>query len=224
MYKGRAVLKGYFLLLFLFLSGCCCSNDVNLSYPTPSPMTQGALIGTAGGAAIGGIASGSGVGTVMGGVVGGMIGAAVGDSIERCQTLRDQLVAQGIQIIQVGDEVKIILPVDNYFHQNSPQLNSHYYSVLNKLAKFIRAFPKDSVKVSAYSDSADCENRSLALTRSQARAMASYLWRQGIDARMIYSAGYGPHFPVAHNQTTQGRSQNRRIEITFWRISPDDDI
>lgn len=209
------------VFLSLLLSGC---SAFNFDYPMPSPKTQGAIIGAASGAAIGTLASGSGAGTVIGGVVGGALGSAVGDNIGRHQTIQDQLVSHRINLIEVGDEIKIVIPVDDYYFSNSPRLNPHYYCVLCNVARYMRGIPKASVKVSAYTDNTESEERSLALTRAQARAMANYLWQQGIDARMIYPAGYGSNFPVAHNQLPKGRAQNRRIEITFWRISPDDDI
>lgn len=201
-----------------------CTSPVNFDYPVPSPTTQGALIGVAGGAAIGSLASGSGAGTIVGGVVGGAIGSAIGNSIERHQSLENQLTSHRVQLIVVGDKYKIIIPTDDYFFKDSPRLNPHYYPILNKVAQYMRGIPKTSVKVSAFSDSCGDQARNLALTREQARAMASYLWRQGIDTRMLYSAGYGANFPVSHNQIAEGRAQNRRIEITFWRIAPDDEF
>ncbi len=176
-------------------------------------------MGLAGGAAIGSIASGNGAGTLVGGVVGGVIGGVIGDSIQRHQTLQQQLAMHDVHVIEVGDKVKIVIPVDNYYVQSSPRLNAHYYPVLNKVAEFMRSIPKESVKVSVFTDNVGCEDRNLALTRGQARAMAAYLWREGIDARFIYSAGYGSHCPIAYNQLWYGRAQNRRVEITFWRIA-----
>lgn len=209
-------------LLFFLLAGC--TSPVNLDYPVPSPTTQGALIGVASGAAIGSIASGSGAGTWVGGVVGGAIGSAIGNSIEYHQRLENQLASHRIQLIVVGELYKIVIPIDDYYYANSPRLNAHYYPVLDKVAKYMRDIPKTSVKVSAFSDNTEPDARSLALTREQARNMANYLWKQGLDARIIYSAGYGANFPVAHNQLMEGREQNRRIEITFWRIVPSDEF
>lgn len=212
----------FFIFLACFLAGC--NPRFNFDYPAPSAKAQGAIIGAASGAAIGTLASGSGAGTIIGGVVGGAIGTAVGDNVGRHQSVPDQLLAHRIQIIQVGDEIKIIVPVDDYFITDSPCINPHYYPVLNNLALYLRGIPKASVKVSGYTDNTASEERSLALSRGQARSMADYLWRQDIDVRLIYPVGYGANFPVAHNQRMEGRAQNRRIEITFWRISHDDEF
>ena len=201
-----------------------CSSNTNLSYPLPSATAQGAMIGAAGGAAIGSLAPATGPSVILGGAVaGGALGAAIGNSIQRYQTLQTQMAMHGIQVIEIGDTVKIVIPVDGFYLKNSPQLNPHYTYILDKVAQFIRPIAKSSIKVSGYTDNSESEVRSLALTRQQARSMTTYLWHQGVDARMMYSAGYGSNCPIAHNQLSYGRAQNRRIEISFWRITSDDD-
>ena len=206
------------LILCVFLAGCC---SLNAKYPKPGPVAQGAVIGAASGAVIGSIATGTGPGTVVGGVVGGMLGSVVGDSIARHKNVQEDIKAHDIQLIEVGDSIKIVIPSDGYYFSNSPRLNPHYYAVLDKVAEFMRDIPKASVKVSAFTDNKECEARSLALTRERARSMASYLWKQGIDTRLIYPAGFGANYPIAHNQTIGGRAENRRVEISFRRITPD---
>jgi flagellar motor protein MotB len=44
--------------------------------------------------------------------------------------------------------------------------------------------------------------------------MASYLVeREGLDAERIFVKGFGESRPVAGNETEEGRSRNRRVEI-----------
>jgi outer membrane protein OmpA-like peptidoglycan-associated protein len=40
-----------------------------------------------------------------------------------------------------------------------------------------------------------------------------YLDQQGLDPASVTAEGFGPANPVASNDTTQGRQQNRRVEI-----------
>ena len=42
-----------------------------------------------------------------------------------------------------------------------------------------------------------------------------YLISQGVKEDMISAKGYGEQDPVATNDTTQGRAQNRRVEVTL---------
>ena len=215
--------NGRWIIIFSFFLSACTGSNMNLNYPMPSPTAQGAAIGVVGGAALGSL-SNPATGTLIGGAMGGALGAVVGNKVERAQSLEGQLASQGIQVVMVGDEIRIIVPTDNYFYKNSSHLNSNYYPVLDKLVLFIRGIPKTCVRVAGYSDDTICQTRALALTREQAAAVANYLWRRGIAARMIYPEGCGRDSPVSHNQTSEGRAQNRRIEITFCRISHDDDF
>lgn len=210
------ILRRFFVLV-LCASLCACQSDMNFNYPPLSPTAQGAIIGAASGAAIG--AFGTTGGSVPAGlVVGGLLGAAIGHQFERHATLAQQLRQQGIEIIQVGDEVDVILPADKVFFDYSPHMNPNYYPVLQKVAAFMRQFNKTTVKVSVHTDNTQCCSRALSLTRQQAQSLASFLWEVGIDARLIYGVGYGFNCPIAFNESDKGRATNRRIEIQFWRI------
>ena len=46
-------------------------------------------------------------------------------------------------------------------------------------------------------------------------AVRRALVAQGIDPRRIVTRGLGPALPVASNNTSGGRQQNRRVEITI---------
>src|SRR5580704_7989687 len=52
------------------------------------------------------------------------------------------------------------------------------------------------------------------LTLSSRRAGVTYLVAQGVNPNIISAKGFGDTHPVAPNDTPQGRTQNRRIEIT----------
>jgi flagellar motor protein MotB len=54
----------------------------------------------------------------------------------------------------------------------------------------------------------------MSLSLKRAISMASYLVeREGLDAERIFVKGFGESRPVAGNETEEGRSRNRRVEI-----------
>jgi len=50
---------------------------------------------------------------------------------------------------------------------------------------------------------------------NRARSVKEYLVEKGVNADMIKIKSFGSEFPIASNETEEGRSQNRRVEIYF---------
>jgi outer membrane protein OmpA-like peptidoglycan-associated protein len=53
----------------------------------------------------------------------------------------------------------------------------------------------------------------LVLSERRAQAVVSHLISQGIDSSKIKAVGIGESRPVASNETSEGRANNRRVEI-----------
>jgi outer membrane protein OmpA-like peptidoglycan-associated protein len=57
-------------------------------------------------------------------------------------------------------------------------------------------------------------NKELSVRRAD--AAAEYLVSQGVDRSRIATGGLGEEEPIAPNETTAGRSQNRRVEVAIY--------
>jgi outer membrane protein OmpA-like peptidoglycan-associated protein len=88
---------------------------------------------------------------------------------------------------------------------------------LDQLAAFLRQYPERTAIIEGHTDSVGSASSNLALSQRRADAVVQYLIRQGVDANRLRATGLGQGYPVAGNDTTSGRQQNRRVEIT---ISP----
>jgi len=53
------------------------------------------------------------------------------------------------------------------------------------------------------------------LSAARAIAVVKLLIQSGVDPAILSAAGYGPYDPINSNATAEGRSKNRRIEITL---------
>jgi chemotaxis protein MotB len=53
------------------------------------------------------------------------------------------------------------------------------------------------------------------LSAARAINVARYLQRLGVDPALLSAAAYGEHRPVSENDTAEGRTKNRRIEIVL---------
>jgi outer membrane protein OmpA-like peptidoglycan-associated protein len=98
------------------------------------------------------------------------------------------------------------------FATNSFMLKPSGKASLDKLAAEIRSTPGvQEVHVIGYTDSTGSATHNQRLSEQRAITVTRYLDDQGV--RNITAEGRGASDPVATNNTKEGRSQNRRVEI-----------
>lgn len=134
---------------------------------------------------------------------------------------RDQAVMtrDGVQVIRLGETVRLVMPANTLFQPDSANLLSPKEAMLNVIARYIKTFQTVNTQVAAYSDNIrnahSPKARKQALTARQAQVIASYLWSRGIDTRLLYAVGKGSKDQVAFNNTHWGRDNNKRVEVSF---------
>jgi outer membrane protein OmpA-like peptidoglycan-associated protein len=84
---------------------------------------------------------------------------------------------------------------------------------LAKLTGIVLSHPGLKLAVEGYTDTTGTAAFNQTLSEQRASAVRDYLVQQGLDAGSVTAQGFGPANPVASNDTTQGRQQNRRVEI-----------
>jgi outer membrane protein OmpA-like peptidoglycan-associated protein len=99
------------------------------------------------------------------------------------------------------------------FATNSSALNSSSYNSLEMLVKTLKMNPDIRVEISAHTDNIGSKAYNMKLSDQRAASVASYLFNQGIARDRIISKGYGADMPIADNNTEEGRSKNRRVEL-----------
>lgn len=104
----------------------------------------------------------------------------------------------------------------NMFYDNDiSDLRSASFPELNRVVKFLKDYPTVKVEIGGHTDNVGSQayNQNLSLTR--ARATMNYLIKNGIAASRLKAVGYAFSQPIAPNDTPEGRSNNRRTEITI---------
>ena len=84
---------------------------------------------------------------------------------------------------------------------------------LAKFSGIVLAHPGLKMQVEGYTDIVGSDTFNQTLSENRANSVRAYLIAQGIDPTSITAAGYGKSNPVASNDTSSGRQQNRRVEI-----------
>lgn len=206
-------------LLFLIVTMLLTACDY---YQPPRPIpdntseVNAVAAGAAGGAVTGAMLS---VPVPVFTAMGAITGAAVGVYYSKRENILTDLQRSHVQIIAIGEDMMLVLPASFYFYPDSTHLNESIYPSLDYIAEYISGFQPAVIKISGYTDDTGDATRNLALSREQAQKIADYLWRKGLDGRMVYTQGYGSRLPIATNTTPEGRATNRRIQITFRRVN-----
>ncbi|AEI49483.1 sodium-translocating pyrophosphatase [Runella slithyformis] len=99
------------------------------------------------------------------------------------------------------------------FETGKSTLKPESQEQLKNVAEILKAFPAVNIKLGGYTDNTGDANANLKLSGDRAAAVESELVAMGIDNNRIDSEGYGDQYPVASNDTEEGRAQNRRISV-----------
>ena len=100
------------------------------------------------------------------------------------------------------------------FDFNSAALQPQYHAELDKVGGYLRDNPNSYAVLAGYTDSVGSEEYNLGLSRRRAESAAAYLMNNaGVDEDRIVLQWFGKLNPVAGNDTSEGRSMNRRVEV-----------
>ncbi|MFO8086673.1 MAG: OmpA family protein [Bacteroidales bacterium] len=104
---------------------------------------------------------------------------------------------------------------DVLFDTAKSELKPGAFVIIDKLAAFMKEYPKRRVLIEGFTDSVGSDEYNLGLSIRRAQAVRNALYGRGIELDRILYRGYGEMYPVASNDTAAGRQQNRRVEIVI---------
>jgi len=102
------------------------------------------------------------------------------------------------------------------FDSGSADLKPLAFAKLVKVAEVIKNLPYP-VSLEGYTDSEPIETpqypSNWELSSARAAALARALTNYGVDPSRIIVIGYGEQYPIASNETEEGRTKNRRVNL-----------
>lgn len=179
---------------------------------------KGGAIGASTGAIIGGIIgnqSGHSVtGALIGAAIGGAGGAAIGHYMDKqAEELDKEL--KGAKVERVGEGIKITFDSGILFAVSKSDLQPAAQTNLQDLATVLNKYADTNVLIEGHTDADGTEDYNLDLSKRRAQSVANYLAGLQVDATRLTTMGYGEAQPVGSNETTEGKQQNRRVEIAI---------
>ncbi len=124
-------------------------------------------------------------------------------------------VLKDLEALETEEEISIQLSSEILFEFDSHQLGSNAEPVLTKVLQVIREYPGKAILIAGHTDSKGSDAYNQTLSENRAGSVKSWLVAAGLDAGQIKTIGYGETKPVAANDTEEGSSKNRRVEITI---------
>jgi outer membrane protein OmpA-like peptidoglycan-associated protein len=129
--------------------------------------------------------------------------------------MRSRLSAQLNLILQTRDSARglIVNMSDVLFDTGRYSLKPGAREKLAKVAGILLAYPGINVQVGGYTDNVGNDDMNQALSEHRAGSVRDYLVESGVNSNAVTAQGYGNTQPVATNDNSTGRQQNRRVEL-----------
>jgi outer membrane protein OmpA-like peptidoglycan-associated protein len=205
------------------LAACTTINPYTGEQQT-SKVVKGAGIGAAAGAVVGLISGDNGrerrkralIGAGLGAIAGGSVGYYM--DVQEAK-LRQKLSGTGVSVTRDGDNIILNMPSNITFGVDSADISSNFYQVLDSVTIILKEYDKTLVEVMGHTDSTGSEQHNQQLSDRRARSVTDYFASREINPVRLQAYGYGEGYPVASNDTQQGRAQNRRVEIALVPIT-----
>jgi len=107
-----------------------------------------------------------------------------------------------------------------FFETSRAKIKTESYGILNDVADLLVANPQIKfVEIEGHTDDRGSDRVNLELSQARAEAVREYLIGNGVEEERLEAKGYGETRPIADNETSEGRAQNRRVEFTI-RATP----
>jgi outer membrane protein OmpA-like peptidoglycan-associated protein len=84
---------------------------------------------------------------------------------------------------------------------------------LAKVAGILISYPGLNIAVGGYTDNVGGDAMNQTLSENRASSVRDYLVLQGVSGNSVSAEGFGNSLPVASNDNSSGRQQNRRVEL-----------
>src|SRR5690349_9195211 len=84
---------------------------------------------------------------------------------------------------------------------------------LARISGILLAYPTLKLEVEGHTDSVGSDELNMKLSEHRASSVRDFLVQSGIVTSSIAARGFGESQPVATNDTSAGRQQNRRVEL-----------
>lgn len=169
----------------------------------------GAAVGGIAGAVIGHQSGNKGKGAAIGAAIGGLAGGGYGAYLDK-QAAELEKIAE-TRRTEKGIVTK--LKGDILFSSGSSSVTPSAQSNVRQISAILAKYPEDIITIMGHTDSTGSNTTNQSLSQSRAQAIQQIMVQNGVPGTRVSAIGMGEGSPIASNATSEGRAQNRRVEI-----------
>ncbi|HVS30999.1 MAG TPA: OmpA family protein [Thermoanaerobaculia bacterium] len=129
--------------------------------------------------------------------------------------IEDKLTRLGARVTET--EVTIQLSGAILFDFDSAAIRPDAERTLNDVSSVIASYQGRPVRIEGHTDSIASDQYNQKLSEQRAQSVVDWFAKSGIERGRLTATGLGESKPVATNETSAGRQQNRRVEIVIAR-------
>jgi len=131
-------------------------------------------------------------------------------ALEQADTLRRQL--DNLQLRQTESGVVVTLG-DVLFQSGETRLRDEAMASLVEVVDLLQSEPDKNIRIEGHTDATGDAETNLEISAKRANAVLDALVSLGVDPERFTATGMGEDFPIASNDTEEGRAKNRRVDV-----------
>ncbi len=133
---------------------------------------------------------------------------------ETIEAARKEFDSSEAEVFQQGDKLVVRLK-SMRFPSGRSELPPESLALLAKVKDVAQSLNPSGITVEGHTDSTGKANLNKKLSEKRAETVATYLRENGLSQDKIEAVGYGFEKPIASNKSSEGRSQNRRVDVVI---------
>lgn len=135
-------------------------------------------------------------------------------------SLKKRIAEDAVEVVPTETGFKVVILEKILYDSGSSELNPEGRKLLKLLVQSLRQGKHQRIVVEGHTDNVPLRPgtqialySNWELSAVRAARVVRFLEQEGLDPNNLSARGYGFYHPIASNNTSEGRQQNRRIEI-----------
>jgi chemotaxis protein MotB len=139
------------------------------------------------------------------------------------QTMSSEINSKEMHIERLQNAIKVTVNDELLFPSGDWQMPTQAQQTIAKMVPILAPMQTTKIVVNGYTDNVPIGaglrrqgvTSNLILSQKRAENVMQFMISQGVNPSLISAQGFGDADPVASNDSTDGRAQNRRVELTL---------